>query len=72
MLVVSCHEVRCREDLNMSIKMSVCVVRDDVQMTLPVGSQKTCLQLWVCLQIETILLSGKWKLSTPLCDENVH
>ena len=40
MLVVSGHEVRCREDLNMSIKMSMCVVRDGVQMILPVGSQK--------------------------------
>ena len=71
MLVVSGHEVRCREDLNMSIKMCVCVVRDGVQMILPIGSQNTCLQLWVCLKVEPILLSGKWKLSTPLCDEHV-
>ena len=40
MLVVSGHEVRCREDLNMSNKMCVCVVREGVQMILPVGSQK--------------------------------
>ena len=52
MLLVSCHEVRCREDLNMSIKICVCVDRDGVQMILPVALQKTCLQLWVCLKIE--------------------
>ena len=33
-MLVSCHEVRCREDLNMTINMCVCVDRDGVQMIL--------------------------------------
>ena len=35
----------------------VCIVRDGLQMMLPLGLQYTCLQLWVCLKIETKLLS---------------
>ena len=38
-LFVPCQQVRCHENLNMSIKMCVCIVRDGVQMVLAVGSQ---------------------------------
>ena len=37
-LLVSCQQVRSHEMLNMSIQMCVCVVRDGVQMVLPVSS----------------------------------
>ena len=34
----ACQQVRCHENLNISISMCVCIVRDGVQMVLPVGS----------------------------------
>ena len=55
----------------MSIKICVCIVRDGVQMVLPVSSQQTRLQFCGCLKIEPKLLSGNWKVPTPVCDEHV-
>ena len=40
MWAVPCYAVRCHEHMNTSIKMCVCIVRDGVQMMLPVGSRK--------------------------------
>ena len=51
MWAVACYAVRCHEHMNTSIKMCVCIVRDGVQMILPVGSHAKCLQVWVCLNI---------------------
>ena len=59
----SFQQVHCHENLNMSIKLCVCIVRDGVQMVL--------LQVWGCPNIEPKLLGGKWKVSTPVCDEHV-
>ena len=50
-LFVFCQQVRCHENLNMSINKCVCSVRDGVQMILPVGSHAKCLRVWVCLNI---------------------
>ena len=68
-LFVSCQQVRCHEMLDMSIKMYVISGHDGVQMILPVGSQWTRLQVWVCLNIERTTI--ELEVSTPLCDEHV-
>ena len=47
----------------MSIKMCVCIVRDGVQMVLPVGSHTKCLQVWVCLNIEPTTIELECPLS---------
>ena len=70
-LLVPCQQVRCHENLNKSIKICVCIVRDGVQMVLPVSSQQTRLQFCGCLKIELKLLSGNWKVPTRVCDEHV-
>ena len=68
---VSCPQVRCHENLNMSNKMCVCVDRDGVQTVLPVCSQQTRLQFCGCLKTEPKLLSGNRRVHTPVCDERV-
>ena len=68
---VSCPQVRCHENLNMSKKMCVCVVRDAVQTALPVSSQQTRLQFCGYLKTEPKLLSGNWRVPTPVCDGHV-
>ena len=70
-LFVSCPQVRCHENLNMSNKMCVCFVRDVVQTVLPVSSQQTRLQFCGYLKIEPKLLSGNWRVPTPVCDGHV-
>ena len=47
----------------------VCIVRDGVQMVLPVGSHTKCLQVWVCLNIGPTTI--EFEVSTLLCDEHV-
>ena len=67
-LFVSCPQVRCHENLNMSNKMCVCVVRHAVQTVLPVCSQQTRVQFCGCLKTEPKLLNGIWRVPTPVCD----
>ena len=55
----------------MSSKMCVCVDRDGVQMVLPVSSQQTRLQFCGCLETEPKLLSGNWRMPTPVGDGHV-
>ena len=55
----------------MSNKMCVCVDRVNVQMVLPVSSQQTRLQFCGCLETEPKLLSGNWRMPTPVGDGHV-
>ena len=63
-LFVSCQQVRCHKNVNMSSKLYVCVDRDG-------SSQQTRLQFCGCLITESKLLSGNWRVPTPVCDERV-
>ena len=70
-LFVSYQQVRRHKNVNMSAKICVCVDRDGVQMVLPVSSQQTRLQFCGCLKTEPKLLSGSWRMPTPVCDGHV-
>ena len=68
---VSYQQVRCHKNENMSTKICVCVDRVSVQMVLPVSSQQTRLQFCGYLKTEPKLLSGNWRVPTPVRDEHV-
>ena len=70
-LFVSYQQVRCHKNVNMSTKICVCVDRDVVQMVSPVSSQQTRLQFCGCLKTEPKLLSGNWRVPTPVRDGRV-
>ena len=65
-LFVSYQQVRCHKNVNMSIKICVCVDRDGVQMVLLVSSKQTRLQFCGCLKTEPKRLSGNWRVPTPI------
>ena len=71
MLAVPCQQVRCHKNVNMSSQICVCVDRVSVQMVLPGSSQQTRLQFCGCLKTEPKLLSGNWRVPTPVCDGHV-